>query len=906
MATKTFRGCAFLAAGLSLAAPASAAPAYQYLQPPSLLAPDFGEPSIAFNPARHSGLYQSGLKTLRYTLPEYRKDDALNPGGLPEVCDTVWEDVSPPNQTTTLDPIGVGDPVAGRYYASQLAVKSSLLNYTDDDGATWHPSTGGSPGASGIDHQSVGWAPYVAGGLARPLTAYPHAIYYCAQDSDNVETRILRGVEATSSTAGYANCARSDDGGATFLPPVTTYTTLECDGLHGHVRAAPDGTVYLPNKNCITAQGVVVSTDNGTTWAIRHVTGSLPGRTDPQISLASDGTGYFCYTNGDGHPHAAVTHDRGLTWVNDRDLGLPVGVVTAVFTQGTAGDADRAACGFIGTTTSGNSESEDFPGIWHAYIAVTYDAGLSWSVVNAAPDHPAQGAGGICTAAQFCGSNRNLLDFNDMTIDDRGRPLYGFADGCTGFCDLDPNQVGRGAQATILRMAGGKSLYSRFDQGEPHAPQAACLSGQRYQGGSELWWQPPAYAGGAPLSGYRIYRGTAPTGNGTLIASTGANPQFTDSSADSGVADYYYTVVAVNAAGASVHSNRIRLPLSSGTLTETACVKPGLTIFEDPEGDASDHDPAHDALRLSVSQPASASGDYALYFHLKVTSLATVPAATTWSVNFCSPAFPCVNPDPFTQAYGADNQYYTVRMSTVAPASAAAPAFEILQPVAGGASAESRTVVAARADSRYDTDGTISIGVNAADLGLPRDGAGSDRLRQFQAAIQLTTQLAGVTSNVGEDSMPNDGVGTGEFVTLGLDTCSPNTPPLAALASDVDGGPSPLDVVFDASASSDAEDAIAEYTFDFGDGSAPVTQVDAVVSHTFEADGAYDVSVRVRDARGLQSPVPAMKLIRVGVVPPPKNGNNFMGGGAVPAGLLAFGLCALAWRTRRGSLGKKG
>src|SRR5207244_3088876 len=71
-------------------------------------------------------------------------------------------------------------------------------------------------------------------------TPYPHAVYYCSQDLVT------------------AFCLRSDDGGATFGPPVATYTS-QCGGLHGHVEVAPAGTVYLPNNSCGGAGAVVVS-----------------------------------------------------------------------------------------------------------------------------------------------------------------------------------------------------------------------------------------------------------------------------------------------------------------------------------------------------------------------------------------------------------------------------------------------------------------------------------------------------------------------------------------------------------------------------------------------------------------------------------------------------------------------
>src|SRR6185369_14561604 len=124
-------------------------------------------------------------------------------------------------------------------------------------------------------------------------TVFPSAIYYCSQD------------------IATALCARSDDGGLTFAPAVPVWTLDQCGGLHGHVKVAPDGTVYVPNKNCGGHTGLAVSKDNGVTWTIRTVPGSGQGEWDPSVALASDGTVYLAYGDADGHARVAVSHDQG-------------------------------------------------------------------------------------------------------------------------------------------------------------------------------------------------------------------------------------------------------------------------------------------------------------------------------------------------------------------------------------------------------------------------------------------------------------------------------------------------------------------------------------------------------------------------------------------------------------------
>jgi parallel beta-helix repeat protein len=81
-----------------------------------------------------------------------------------------------------------------------------------------------------------------------------------------------------------------------------------------------------------------------------------------------------------------------------------------------------------------------------------------------------------------------------------------------------------------------------------------------------------------------------------------------------------------------------------------------------------------------------------------------------------------------------------------------------------------------------------------------------------------------------------------------------NTAPTAALAVSPSSGSAPLDVVADASGSTDPEGNITSYTFDFGDGTGPVgPQSGATAAHTYASGGTFTVTVTVTDAGGLSS-----------------------------------------------------
>jgi len=447
-------------------APSTATPpSYRNYAPPSGLGQSAGEPTLGANWQTGAVMFIASLETLRV-----RFDDSVTP------ATATWEDVST-TQTSlaTFDPLLFTDSDAGasrtnRTFVSQLLpTKVSLMAFTDDDGATWTPSQGAGIN-SGVDHQTLGGGPYArnadgslkGGAVQLPglnLQTYPNAVYYASQD------------------IGLAQIARSDNGGLTFGVAVPMWTLVQCGGLHGHIKVAPDGTVYVPNKSCGGQQGVAVSEDNGLTWSIRTVPGSTPGDTDPSVGIGSDGTLYLAYADGDGRSRVAVSPDRGLTWANVSDVGASHGIKNTVFPAAVGGDGNRAAVFFLGSSTEGaqgRGTDMSYEGTWFGYIATTYDGGQTWVTVNATPGDPVQ-RGVVCTAGTTCpGTTRNLLDFNDLTVDQRGRPLAAFADGCVtpacvGGADknadgrLDGNDNDGAARATIIRQSSGRTLFAAFD-----------------------------------------------------------------------------------------------------------------------------------------------------------------------------------------------------------------------------------------------------------------------------------------------------------------------------------------------------------------------------------------------------------------------------------------------------------
>ncbi|MCA1591193.1 MAG: glycoside hydrolase [Acidobacteria bacterium] len=420
---------------------AQTASSYTNYAAPSALGASAGEPSIGINWNSGNVMFQASLKTLRVTF-----NDSASPATATWVNKSALD-----TSLVTLDPILFTDSVTGRTFVAQLAGKAALSAYTDNDGDTSIPTLGFGIN-SGVDHQTIGAGPYAPG---FPATLYPHAVYYASQDIALAET------------------ARSDDGGLTFGAAIPMYTLLQCGGLHGHIKVAPDGTVYVPNKSCGGKQGVAVSADNGLTWSVRTVPSSTVGKNDPSVGVGAGNTVYIGYAGADGHARAAVSRDRGVTWTDVQDVGAAFGIQNTVFPAVVAGDDDRAAFAFLGTPTGGDGTGTNtaFTGVWHLYVATTYDGGRTWTTVDATPNNPVQ-RGVICTNGTTCPSGtRNLLDFMDVTVDLQGRVLVGYADGCiTSGCiqGVDKNRDGKvnsldndgAALATIARQSGGTDLFA--------------------------------------------------------------------------------------------------------------------------------------------------------------------------------------------------------------------------------------------------------------------------------------------------------------------------------------------------------------------------------------------------------------------------------------------------------------
>ena len=408
-------------------------------------------------------------------------------------CDhgLTWEEVQGPEcSPTTSDPYGWVDPITDRIFNVQMiGLETSWICWSDDDGESWL----GNPHDSGTtpinDHIKLATGPWTSsgyglvGGISQ--TFYETAVYYCYNK--------LAGIF----------CFTSFDGGATFEAggQIIGLATTN-GGLHGAISSAPDGTVYVTPR--VETPTVIVSKDNGLSWFERTMgedIGTPYPRKNSEVATDTESNAYHVWTgpggpdengsfdgyNGEGIFMSRST-DSGESWEQTSIRISPIDVVSYAFPQIDAGDPGRIAITYLGSEDSGqlgqpNLDGSPWDGNAHYansnvsyHLYVTYslnalDENPVFHTVRATAD-PVQ-IGSICLNSGDCRgspSNRNLLDFNDLHIDNEGRVYIAFTDGCFGDCATKDNpqpEDSRSRRGIMCILESGPSLYDSQDLPTP-------------------------------------------------------------------------------------------------------------------------------------------------------------------------------------------------------------------------------------------------------------------------------------------------------------------------------------------------------------------------------------------------------------------------------------------------------
>jgi hypothetical protein len=379
----------------------------------------------------------------------------------------------------TSDPYLWVDPVTDRIFDLQMVnTQGTWIAWSDDDGATWlaNPLDAGS--VPDVDHIKLATGPWTNAGFGqlgqqtKGVGLYPQATYFCHNSGEGVL------------------CYTSFDGGRTFPVGSTAIGAVlpnellsPTTGLHGAISTAPDGTVYVPPRTAVPE--VAVSHDNGFSWSVVQLgadAGTPNPRKNAEVAADTASNAYMTWIGKDQGVYLSRSTDGGTTWDATSLRASPAAVVSATFPQIQAGDPGRIAIAYLGSTNADKLNTSDIDGKpWdgnphYAPEGVTYDlyvtfsldalsAAPTWHTVKVTTD-PVQ-AGSICLNSGDCrdigGSNRNLLDFNDLSQDKDGRIYVAFTDGCRAECADDGTpeaRDSRSARGTVAILESGPSLLS--------------------------------------------------------------------------------------------------------------------------------------------------------------------------------------------------------------------------------------------------------------------------------------------------------------------------------------------------------------------------------------------------------------------------------------------------------------
>src|SRR4051812_11878729 len=237
---------------------------------------------------------------------------------------------------------------------------------------------------------------------------------------------------------------------------------------------------------------------------------------------------------------------------------------------------------------------------------------------------------------------------------------------------------------------------------------------------------------------------------------------------------------------------------------------------------------------------------------MKVASLATIPPNRQWRIVW-TPATPPSTP-------GTDRYYIGMNSNAGGPE---AVTYEYGALTSSG----NVPVVLGTPDAgSVDPSGVIQIAI--ANNKVSNPGAGSN-LTVVSGRNFAGNGNASLTKTSAADSTAD-----GSYTLVGNAACRTNAAPTADLTADPVSGAPPLMVNFSGAGSSDPDtappaDTVASYTFDFGDGTMPVTQATPTISHTYTAGGNYAARLTVTDSRGKSSTNQALVVISVAANTPP-------------------------------------
>jgi hypothetical protein len=208
-------------------------------------------------------------------------------------------------------------------------------------------------------------------------------------------------------------------------------------------------------------------------------------------------------------------------------------------------------------------------------------------------------------------------------------------------------------------------------------------------------------------------------------------------------------------------------------------------------------------------------------------------------------------------ADGSDRRFIAMKTDATGATSFVYGNFGPALPLDGSippANANTPTVIGNCDSGTYDpVSGLITITLATNEVDDTAVGPGTEL-----SAVNVRTYLARPDAGQKSQNNANDITGDGSYTLVGNGNCFcyVDQPPVARMTASTASGNTPLTVTFNGAGSSDPDgadgDAVAAYTFDFGDGTSPITQSAPTIQHVYNtASGpsGYFATLKVTDLK---------------------------------------------------------
>jgi hypothetical protein len=226
---------------------------------------------------------------------------------------------------------------------------------------------------------------------------------------------------------------------------------------HGHLTAAPNGTVYLPTSYCGDKPQVYISSDDGESWRRSVISKKNTPFVDPTVSVDSKGNLYAAFIDEKGFLYYATSRTNGKKW----SKAIPIAKGwTANMPVIVAGDPGHVAIAYPATNdlkkgyaTKGYLDGDPAALVrkvaWGANYTYSHNALArrpKFKTVVSTGSDPI-GRGRVCTASTRC---NYLIDFIEAVLGPNGRPYASFVDGCLDLCSKTSDGAQKGGTGVGL------------------------------------------------------------------------------------------------------------------------------------------------------------------------------------------------------------------------------------------------------------------------------------------------------------------------------------------------------------------------------------------------------------------------------------------------------------------------